>query len=188
MNATSSGLILNRFTAVPNLDVKVDSDKVLKKASKSFHFASLLLPDRIRPDIADLYTFLRYLDDLIDEDDLSIEEKRHVLDQFCSLVPKQVPRTPYAMGIDILSKFTALQKKYGFSNQILMLFVEGLYWDLENKEYSTQNDLAQYCIRVAGTVGLFLCYIMGRNDEYTLYYACCLGKESHLIKKKKHKQ
>lgn len=129
-----------------------------------------------RPDITDLYAFMRYLDDLIDEDELCIEEKRYVVDQFCLLVPEDALRKPYELNKDIMSKFNALQKKYGFGNEILMLFVEGLYWDLENKEYNSQQDLVQYCIRVAGTVGLFLCYIMGRTDEYTLYYACCLGK------------
>jgi phytoene synthase len=176
MNATPSLLVSNHFTSVPKADAKVDSDQVIKKASKSFHFASLLLPERIRPDITDLYAFMRYLDDLIDEDELCIEEKRYVVDQFCPLVSKDAQRKPYELNKDIMSKFNALQKKYGFGNEILMLFVEGLYWDLENKEYNSQQDLVQYCIRVAGTVGLFLCYIMGRKDEYTLYYACCLGK------------
>lgn len=186
MNATPSAIqITNHFTCTPSADAKVDSDLVIKKASKSFHFASLLLPERIRPDITDLYAFMRYLDDLIDEDELCIEQKRYVIDQFCPLVPKDAPRKPYEMNKDIMNKFNALQKKYGFGNEILMLFVEGLYWDLENKEYNSQQDLVQYCIRVAGTVGLFLCYIMGRTDEYTLYYACCLGKLNFRFQTKK---
>eukprot|EP01087_Luapelamoeba_hula_P002335 TRINITY_DN12016_c0_g1_i1.p1 TRINITY_DN12016_c0_g1~~TRINITY_DN12016_c0_g1_i1.p1 ORF type:complete len:376 (+),score=54.92 TRINITY_DN12016_c0_g1_i1:221-1348(+) len=161
--------------------------EVIKNASKSFYFSSLLLPHDVRMDIIDLYAFLRYCDDVVDETHSAHPQKRSFLEQLGrygshpALQQHTVGTTTPDVGSEfqissqILSTYDQLAQKHHFSNEILSLFVEGMVWDVSNKLYETEDELVQYCIRVASIVGFYCCAIMGVTEELTLRYACCLG-------------
>ena len=98
-----SYLPLNQFTTYtklwqafvsPNEPVKQNSEAsssnpasdlrtslaVLKRASRSFNAASLLLPWDLRTDLSSLYAFCRVADDLVDAPDISVEDKHRRLE------------------------------------------------------------------------------------------------------------
>jgi phytoene synthase len=53
--------------------------------------------------------------------------------------------------------------------------LEGFAWEIEGRSYHTMEDLHAYSARVAGTVGVMVTIIMGRQDKATLSRACDLG-------------
>jgi 15-cis-phytoene synthase len=53
--------------------------------------------------------------------------------------------------------------------------IEGMAMDARGTRYQTFNDLALYCYRVAGTVGLMMSHVMGLRDEQALKHAADLG-------------
>jgi len=53
--------------------------------------------------------------------------------------------------------------------------IDGMAMDLDNKRYENFSDLALYCHRVAGVVGLLSAEIFGYRDRKTLKYAETLG-------------
>ena len=57
--------------------MKINEKKLtLKYRAKTFYFASLFLPTKVKKDIENLYIFCRFLDDLGDDKNLSKIEKR----------------------------------------------------------------------------------------------------------------
>jgi phytoene synthase len=53
--------------------------------------------------------------------------------------------------------------------------LNGMEMDINHEGYKTLQDLEVYCYRVASTVGLMMCYIMGISDHAALKHASDLG-------------
>src|SRR5262249_42093297 len=53
--------------------------------------------------------------------------------------------------------------------------LDGFEMDVVGTRYDTLGDLERYAYRVAGTVGLMLCHVMGVRDERALPHAAALG-------------
>jgi phytoene synthase len=56
----------------------------------------------------------------------------------------------------------------------------GLQMDVEFTRYQTLDELLLYCYRVAGTVGLMMCHVMGVADPRALRHAAHLGMAMQL--------
>ena len=59
--------------------MKIDKKLTIKVRAKTFYFASLFLPKRIRKDIENLYIFCRYLDDIGDEKNTKKTNQNNIL-------------------------------------------------------------------------------------------------------------
>ncbi len=56
----------------------------------------------------------------------------------------------------------------------------GMAMDAEGVHYETLSDLLRYCYRVAGTVGLMMCHVLGVKDDRALIHAAHLGMAMQL--------
>ena len=165
-----------QFDTDPSTARLVNSDlqacvAMMQNGSKTFFAASRLLPLRVRSHAIALYAFCRVADDLIDEQPPHLagqavaqlrdrldaiyrgEPGNHIEDQALSLVVEdvQLPR------------------------HFLDWLIEGFAWDANGFVCETLDDVHNYAVRVAGTVGAMMCWIMGQRDVHTLSRACELG-------------
>ena len=70
--------------------MKINEKKLtLKYRAKTFYFASLFLPTKIKKDIENLYIFCRFLDDLGDDQNLSKIESSKKLKKLKSKLKKK---------------------------------------------------------------------------------------------------
>jgi phytoene synthase len=143
-------------------------EETLKKASKSFYTASLLLPERLRGDVVTLYAWCRKVDDDIDEVNNKVQqyqnwEKQNArLDAIYAVCGKPDDgATP--TGVD--NAFSTLVRTYTIPKEFPHLLIEGQLWDCEGKRYTTFEDLTEYCKRVASSVGLMMCCLMGVSAD-----------------------
>lgn len=144
---------------------------ILKKGSKSFYFASRLLPERLRGPTAALYAFCRQMDDEVD--DAPEGDARHAVDALEARVNEVYAGKPRNRIVD--RAFAHVVEAHGLPKAIPLALVDGMRWDAEGHQYQTMADVEAYGLRVAGTVGLMMTFLMGERRKTMLARACDLG-------------
>lgn len=143
--------------------------KLLRKGSKSFFAASLLLPRSVREPACALYAFCRIADDLVDDSQADEDTVRHLRRR----VEEACAGRPHAEPADrTLARVVA---RFNIPSSLLLALIEGFEWDARGRQYRTQSELFEYCARVAGTVGAMMAMLMGVRDEEVAARACDLG-------------
>lgn len=145
------------------------SEAVTREHSKSFHFASLLLPEEKRSAVRALYAFCRTVDDIVDE---SSDYDRNVrLDYWRSVT--QTASAP--TGDRIAAAWADTLSRYHMPRHYALQLIDGVARDLKQSRYQTFQELATYCYGVASTVGLMSMYIVGFKSNDAIPYAIKLG-------------
>ena len=150
-------------------DLEVCRD-LLRKGSKSFAAAAMLLPGRVRGGATALYAFCRVADDAIDEARGEVGEAlaglHGRLDAAYRGAPKDDP-------VDRALARTAAEHR--IPRALMDALLEGFAWDAEGRRYETLSDLIAYAARVAAAVGAMMTVIMGPRDPRVIARACDLG-------------
>jgi len=116
------------------------------------------------------YAFCRLVDDLADEPEPSVEERRAALQRWREAVSAPVPdESPLAPAV------RELIAKYQLSTDHFSEIIAGCEMDLDGTRYATWDDLRVYCYRVASVVGLVSIEIFGYEDPRCRRYAVDLG-------------
>ncbi|HEY5671053.1 MAG TPA: phytoene/squalene synthase family protein [Anaerolineales bacterium] len=145
------------------------SEKITAAHSKSFHFASGLLPEEKRSAARALYAFCRTVDDIVDE---SIDNERESqLDYWRGMVEQ-------ASFLDedlVAAAWADTIARYHIPRHYALQLIDGVSRDLTQSRYQTFEELTTYCYGVASTVGLMSMYIVGFNSNDAVPYAIKLG-------------
>lgn len=143
--------------------------ELLRAGSKSFHLASLLLPERVRLPAQALYAFCRVTDDLVDRSGApraGLAELHNRLEAIYAGRPGPHPvdraMADLALGLHL-------------PRALPEALLEGFAWDLDGRRYRDLTDLRAYAARVAGVVGAMMTVLMGVRDPAVLARACDLG-------------
>jgi len=141
---------------------------VLAFHGKSFRFAGRFLNKKQLEDCARLYRFCRFVDDLVDkESDILLAQKK--LDRI-----KQNLELDYSQ-IPVVQDFIELAKHYQMQTSVVSELVKGIESDLTPALIKNEAELLRYCYRVAGTVGLLMCDVLGVKDPKARPHAIDLG-------------
>jgi len=143
-------------------------ESVIKLHSRTFHMSSALLPAEKRRAARALYAFCRISDDLVDRSQDDLPEKLNNWRRE-SLAEGNVDNNP------IILAWTDTRTEYGIPVRYAEQLIDGVAQDLVSKRYQTFEELAQYCYRVASTVGLMAMHIIGFSGSEAIPYAVKLG-------------
>ncbi|MEM9279986.1 MAG: phytoene/squalene synthase family protein [Pseudomonadota bacterium] len=149
--------------------------RIIKEGSKSFYFASLMLPVQMRFAATALYAFCRISDDIADTPQATLKS----IDRLKKRISKAYAGMPEDHAADCA--FSEVVLHYEIPELVPQSMVEGFEWDVTGKPYETISDVIDYSARVAGTVGVMMSIVMGRRLEATLARACDLGVAMQLI-------
>ena len=143
----------------------------IRQHSKSFSLAARLLPLAYRDDAAAVYAWCRRADDAIDEpagDDprASLTRLRREL---ATVYEGDQCEDP------VLSAFQRVVIHRKIPLQYPCELLAGMEMDLSGYPYRTWQDTLLYCHRVASTVGLMMCHVLGVSDPRALGHAADLG-------------
>ena len=148
---------------------------MITQGSKSFSLAARLFDSETRDAAFFLYGWCRYCDDQVDR--VGMEESREQLEQRLAKLSEATRSVFYGAAQD-QAVFIAMQyivQRYSIPAHYALELIEGMAMDARGTRYQTFNDLALYCYRVAGTVGLMMSHVMGLRDEQALKHAADLG-------------
>jgi phytoene synthase len=142
--------------ALPGMDGRRAYDlteEVIRQNSKTFYFATQLLPHFARKAVRVLYGFCRASDDLVDRREATVadvEAWRAAVD-----LPLERQTDP------ILFAWTMVRDHFHVNRQYEQELLDGIEKDLAFQPYATWKELEQYCYQVASTVGLLSIPIIG---------------------------
>lgn len=143
--------------------------EVLAKKSKSFALAARLLPAGVADDAAVVYAFCRRVDDAIDLAPASAAALQALRDQVESI---------YSGAPQADAQFATFQEvvaRRAIPRAYVDELIDGMEMDVRGARYRSFQDLLLYCHRVAGTVGLMMCHVMGVRGPTALRRAAHLG-------------
>jgi phytoene synthase len=143
-------------------------DALTRLHSKSFYFATALLPPEKRRAIRALYAFCRTSDDIVDQ--AAAGQAPQALAHWVNLVHNRT--TP--ADNPVLIAWNDTVQTYDISPELVDELLAGIAMDLTVTRYETFDDLWLYCYRVASVVGLLSMQIIGYVDE-AVDYAVKLG-------------
>lgn len=150
------------------MKIEVENTAVLKKHAKTFYLASLFLPKEVAADASNLYRFAREVDDIVDENKEAFarQELKKVIEAFHS---KQKSNYYY---VDYFREWT---ERVGMDPSYPEDLLLGVGWDLDHSIIENEEDLYLYCYRVAGVVGLMMCFALKIKDLAAYPHAMDLG-------------
>lgn len=140
-------------------------------SGSSFYYSFRFLPADKRSAILALYAFCREVDDVVDECSdpgvarLKLQWWREEIDRAFSGDPQH----------PVTQALQAQLARYNLPREYFHEIVDGMEMDLDQHRYPSFSELALYCYRVAGVVGLLSVEIFGYQNRATLKYATELG-------------
>lgn len=149
-----------------------DAGESIRRHSRSFSFASRLLPADKRGDVERLYAWCRWCDDGVD----AAATPQEAL-EFVELATQDVRRiaaaeTPSAHESRWLAELVG---RHDLSIEAALALLEGMRSDLTPAAGFQEADLLRYAFRVAGAVGVLMCPVLGLEDRRHLPHAAALG-------------
>jgi len=102
--------------------------ELLRKGSKSFFAASLLLPKRVRTPTIPVYAFCRIADDVVDNaQDPGAVEALH------ARLARAFEGKPYDSPVD--RAFADVVREHRLPRSLMEAMIEGFSWDAEGRRY-----------------------------------------------------
>jgi phytoene synthase len=148
----------------------VNAAKITRSSKSNLALAFISLGRERRRDITTFYAFCRVIDDIADDVDLSVEEKRRRLNEWREALTQSGPNES-----TFAPEVRRLMQKYPITPAMLEEIIAGVEMDLSIKRYPTFEELRLYCYRVASAVGLVSIEIFGYRNPATREYAVQLG-------------
>jgi phytoene synthase len=148
----------------------------LARGSKSFALAAHLLPKPTRSRAAVLYAWCRRTDDAIDlaPVDQQAAALSRLEDELTSIYQSVRPTDT------TLAAFQAVVRGQGIPESYPRELLAGMAMDVAQRRYASMDELLHYCYRVAGTVGLMMCHVLGVRAAWALRHAAHLGMAMQL--------
>ena len=156
----------------PDIDARADlaaCRATLRHGSRTFLAASMLLPPKVSDAACSLYAFCREADDEIDLGDDPAAGHASLTERLGRIYDGRPGRSP----VDRMLMLVVRQ--YGIPRDLLLALLEGFAWDASGRQYDSESDLLAYASRVAGSVGVMMALLMGRQAPPILARAADLG-------------
>lgn len=152
----------------------VNEEKEITKQSKSnFLYSFSLLPKEKNEAINTVYAFCRKTDDIVDDENESIEKKYSRIIEWRDEFEKALISGDSKYSL--LNNVNLIIKKFSIPAEPFFDLIKGMEMDLKKNRYNTFTELMDYCFNVASTVGLMSIEIFGYNNPRTKDFAINLG-------------
>lgn len=151
--------------------VLAESEFSIAKHSKSFSLAARLLPPGNGEEAAVVYAWCRRADDSIDlrEGPAQAHALVQLREELADLYAGGRPSDPVLAAFGEVLVARAIPMMYPAE------LLAGMEMDVRSQHYASLDELLCYCYRVASTVGLMMCHVMGVSHAVALRHAAHLG-------------
>jgi phytoene desaturase len=129
-------------------------DQVMADHAKTFTWAARFLGDDVRSELAELYAFCRFVDDVVDRVQPRAQAR-------ALLARVRVDLERGESDLPAVARFLDLARRHGLSMDTPLELIDGMEQDLGRVRMGTVDELVRYCYRVASTVGLMMCELLG---------------------------
>jgi len=166
------GLVVGRHRPQPTSS---PFGQIMRRHARTFTFAAGFLDRDRRRATEVLYAFFRTLDDLVDErpPDTDIGKMHAELRYWDELVSD--PERAQSNWSPLARALGAVMLDHEIPQVYLQALLRGLGDDLDGRPIAKFEDLERYSFRVAGSVGLAMCHVLGATTPSALAAASTVG-------------
>jgi len=153
------------------------SKTIQQRTGRTFHFATRLLPRRVRHPTYVLYAFFRVADEVVDgATDRPPAEQRERLEALrAQALGREETDDP------VLAAFQEVREERDILAAEVERFVDAMLADVEKSRYDTYEELAAYMRGSAAAVGVMMQSVMGvENPDAARPHAVALGEAFQL--------
>ena len=137
-------------------------EALTRRASSNFYWGFRLLPHDRRRALCAVYAFCRAADDIADEPGAARDPERLLARWRAELEAVYAGRPRHPIGVALAD--TA--ERFAIPREHFEAVIAGVEMDLRRNRYETwEDELAEYCYRVAGAVGLVCIEVFGYRDR-----------------------
>ena len=144
---------------------------VARRSAKNFYYGFLVLPSEKRDAFCAVYAFMRHADDISDDRDLTLDQKRQKLNDWLEAAKEVFSGKP--TDDPVLMALADAQTRFKIPPQLFEKLVYGTSLDLEIPQSAgapaivcrSFEELQRYCYFVASVVGLVCIRIFGYQDS-----------------------
>jgi phytoene synthase len=136
----------------------VEVERLTRQRARNFSYGIRLLPKAKRRAIAAIYAFAREVDDIADDPELSVVEKRIRLEELRSSLDGEPGDSAMLVAL------ADARARYPIRGEPLHALIDGGVQDTEQARYADFDELRAYCSRVAGAVGVACIAVYGADQ------------------------
>jgi phytoene synthase len=140
---------------------------VARRRGRNFYYSFVLLSPERRRAICAMYAFMRYCDDL--SDDESRSDRAQAIEQWSRDLDAALQGR--FSGHPVWPAFHDAVTRYRIPHRYFHSMIEGVSSDLEPRRIRTCDELYHYCYQVASVVGLTIVHIFGFESDEALALA-----------------
>lgn len=175
--------------------------KLARRTAKNFYYSFTGLPPAQFQAMCVLYSYMRLCDDVGDDESVPLDVRASRLTDWetatrAALTGGQLPNHDFGTGRDefrlVFPALVDMTARYAIPTSCFLDVISGVQMDLAAAiadrpsagnddepglrcQFETFDELADYCFRVAGVVGVCCIHIWGFNDEAALKSAADCG-------------
>ena len=160
--------------------LRLSCHAALRQGSKSFSSAAKIFSPAVRDNVAMLYAWCRFCDDVIDDQHLGIGKRTHF-----GLPSEKKIELLYELTTNAVEgknfvdpAFEGLHevvRKCKIPTHLPFDLLNGFAMDVSDRQYRSLEDMLDYCYHVAGVVGVMMSMVMGERRSSILVRAADLG-------------
>src|SRR3989449_581350 len=151
---------------------------ITRKSASNLALAFVLLPRAKRYGMSALYAFCREIDDVADNESISVEQRREQLAGWRADLGRACGQETPRFAVN--RELQPVIRRYRLPVAHFEELLRGVEMDLEINRYQDYEHLELYCYRVASVVGLLSIEIFGYRNPACREYAIYLGKALQL--------
>lgn len=148
--------------------------EITRKAKSNLAFALRCVPADRRQHLVSFYAFCRVIDDLADDLELPVTEKKKGLAGWKEVFANDTTNPDLGL-VDLQSGILKVRDLYQISSEYFTNVIEGCQMDLYPQRFNTWEDLQEYTFRVASSVGLVCLPLFAADAKRSHEYAVALG-------------
>ena len=141
---------------------------VFRRQARTFWWASRFLPRATRDDAAIVYAFCREVDDIADESPDKADAKLAL-----NALSREI--LGFAQPRPLVAELRNTASRLDLPLENAAELIRGVLSDLDDVRVESDEELVRYCYRVASTVGLMMCAVLGVRRREALHHAVDLG-------------
>ena len=139
-------------------------ERMTRQAAKNFYYGLRLLKEPKRSSMYALYTYMRVIDDIVDNAPVGTHEKaRGELERWRELTREALASGAPPDDHPVWPAFIDMARRHGYYMSAFDDALDGQARDLSSEPFANFSALERYCYQVAGTVGVASVIIFGHQ-------------------------
>lgn len=158
---------------------------IFKKGSTTYYWSSRFFPKGVRDDVFKLYSFVRVVDDYVDQVPSNIERFEYIEARW-KTVKKDLASGKVVSALDdsvderVLANIAYIVHRHRCDPEWIDAFIKSMRWDVQKHQYRALKDTIEYMYGSAEVIGLCMARILNLPEE-SLGYARLQGRAMQYI-------